>query len=65
MPPAVSTSADAALPQARRGSDWLDELTVDATSARALAILLQAVVRDAEPRAITTARQLQRALGDG
>ncbi len=52
-------------PGARGASDWLDEVTADACGARGLAILLHAIVHDANPRAIATARQLQHAFADG
>ncbi len=50
--------------QAHGAGDWLDEVAADACGARAMTILMQAIVRDADPRAIATARRLRQALGD-
>jgi hypothetical protein len=49
----------------RGASDWLDEVTADACCARALTILVQAIARDGNHHALTTARHLQQALGEG
>jgi len=53
------------LPSTSRGAtDWLDEVTADVCGARALTILLHAMVHDANPHAIATTRQLHQALAD-